>query len=555
MSEENQNITYRAALYDFHSARQRAAVEEILARLAGRSTELLSYQDVARTLRVKSSAERGRQNIPLSAIVGSVGRYHDFTRSFLPRNPSDEDRWARVKASLTDSQAGWPPIDVYKIGEFYFVLDGNHRVSVARQDGWTTIEANVIEVKTKVPFSPEVEPDDLIRMAEYAEFIDQTSLDDLRPDANLNISLPGQYPKLLEHIEVHRYFMGLDYKRDISYPEAVTHWYDTVYLPVTEIIRERGLLRWFPNRTEADLYLWLSEHRAALQAELGWEIPPAAAADQAVRQKLGAESTSETGAWRKSRLLDRYTETLFQNILVSVSGEPEGWAALHQAVEIARREGANLLGLHVYSESKPISAQEQEELQAQFSHICREAGVGGSLAVESGEPARKILERAILADLVALKISYPPSAGIGGLASPLRAILARSPRPVLALPGSPTDLSSAALAFDGSPKAKEALFIAAYLAERWQTPLTVFTGADSPSAQDYARQYLELHEVQATYLLGKPSAEALRQFVAETKPQLLLMGGYSGAFIKELTIGSTVDAMLRHSPAPILICR
>ena len=88
----------------------------------------------------------------------------------------------------------------------------------------------------------------------------------------------------LEHVEVHRHFMGLEQQREIPYQEAVAHWYDEVYLPVVEIIRQRGMLRDFPGRTETDLYIWLAEHRAALQDSLGWEIgPDAAAADLATR--------------------------------------------------------------------------------------------------------------------------------------------------------------------------------------------------------------------------------------------------------------------------------
>ncbi|MEJ5225977.1 MAG: hypothetical protein WHV44_16075, partial [Anaerolineales bacterium] len=266
---------YNNALEDFAEARRQAAIQDILARLTGQSNELLSFDEVARKLKLTSRTERGVQSIPLKAIVGSVGRYTDFTRTFLPRSDTNRDRWARVK-SLIDSPdgRGWPPIEVYKVGDVYFVLDGNHRVSVARQEGFETIEAHVIEVRSDVPLTPDLKPDDLILKAEYAEFLETTQLPKLRPGANLEVSVPGQYQKLLEHIEVHRYYMGLDLQRDISYEEAVAHWYDHVYLPLVEIIRERGVLRWFPGRTETDLYLWLSENRAALEADLGWHIRP-----------------------------------------------------------------------------------------------------------------------------------------------------------------------------------------------------------------------------------------------------------------------------------------
>lgn len=553
---ESRSDNFRQAVQDFHQARQRAAFEEILARMTGKPNQLLSYEEVAQKLKLQGRAERGIQTIPVKAIVGSVGRYTDFTRTFLPRQAVDEDRWARVKASLDDNPAGWPPIEVYKVGEAYFVLDGNHRVSIARQEGWETIEARVIEVKTNVPLTPDVSPDDLIIKAEYAAFLEETQLHTLRPEADLSVSIPGQYDKLREYIQVHRYFMGIDLQRDVSYEEALTHWYDTEYLPLVNIIRERGLLRHFPGRTETDLYLWLSEHRAALQDELGWQLRPDAVADVILQEQAGA-SLDKTGAWRQARLMDRYTEHLFYDILVPVSGEVESWRIVRQAILIAQREGAKLNGLHVVRTEKQAAGPKAQEVRERFQTLCREAGVEGSLAIESGEPARKILERAILTDLVMLKIVYPPGAGISALASPLRAIISRSPRPVLALPTSETGLDRAVLAFDGGAKSKEALFVAAYLAERWHTALTVFTGegANAAEAQETARQYLELHEIQAEYVVAKASPETLKRVAAERQANLILMGGYSGTIFKEVTVGSWVTYMLREQDAPVLICR
>jgi len=122
---------YHNALQDFNDARLKASMQEVLARLTGKSNELLSYEDVAEKLKLNVRSERGVHEIPLKAIVGSVGRYTDFNRSFLPLKNNDQERWARVKAVLDDlTSMGLPPIDVYQVGEVYFVLDGNHRVSV-----------------------------------------------------------------------------------------------------------------------------------------------------------------------------------------------------------------------------------------------------------------------------------------------------------------------------------------------------------------------------------------------------------------------------------------
>jgi hypothetical protein len=269
--------SWESANQDFRRARSQAKLEEIIARLTGRSAELLCYADVRQNLTATAPASRRLQDIPIDAIVGSVGRCTDFTRSFLPLKDSDRARWANVELAMTDLK-GLPPIEVYQIGQVYFVVDGNHRVSIARQFGSAYIQAYVTEIKTKLSLSPDDQPDDLIVKAEYAKFLQRTHLDELRPDGDLSMSVPGQYREIEEHIAAHRYLMGVEGEREIPYELAITDWYDTVYLPVVQIIREKDILRDFPDRTETDLYVWIAKHRAELAQEHGEEIRHEAAA-------------------------------------------------------------------------------------------------------------------------------------------------------------------------------------------------------------------------------------------------------------------------------------
>src|SRR3990170_6985301 len=133
---------YATAVRDFQRARQQAALEAIMARLTGRSVDLLPYDEVRQKLRAREAGLRELKDIPIEAIVGSVGRYLDFTRSFLPKHDSDGDRWTRVYVAV-DGQSGLPPIEVYQLSEAYFVRDGHHRVSVARQLGAEHVQAYV----------------------------------------------------------------------------------------------------------------------------------------------------------------------------------------------------------------------------------------------------------------------------------------------------------------------------------------------------------------------------------------------------------------------------
>jgi hypothetical protein len=252
---------------EFSRARQRAFIEEWLSFFTGRPNDLLPFEEVKQSLQLQDAAYKGLQEIKLDKIVGSTGRYRDFTRTFLPKNDTTQDRWRRVDA-VAHSEQGFPPIEVYQVGDVYFVRDGNHRVSVARTHGARTIEAAVIEYKTPVPVGPNDDLDDILLKMEQADFLKETHLDQLRPDQDLVFTEPGRYRLVKEHIIIHKYLREIACGCEISDEEAVASWYDGVYLPLVQLIRERDILKYFPGRTEADLYAWLILHRAALEAEM-----------------------------------------------------------------------------------------------------------------------------------------------------------------------------------------------------------------------------------------------------------------------------------------------
>jgi nucleotide-binding universal stress UspA family protein len=573
------HLGFSLAREDFRRARQRAALRDVLDRLTGKPSELLSYEEVRRKLHaLGTGVNRGIQNIPLDSIVGSAGRYTDFSRTFLPKNPNDEERWARVMALVTDpSGGGLPPIEVVKIGDAYFVQDGHHRVSVARRLGAKTIEAYVHEISTKVPLAPDADPDDLILKEEYASFLEKTQLNAVRPDAHLELTAAGMYADLFDHIQVHHYFMGLDEKRDVSLPEAAAHWYDTIYLPVVQAIRERNILREFPGRTEADLYLWVSEHRSELQQGWGEFISPQAAA-QDLAEKFGTRAWKvatrlgrslveavvpsalgagpRAGTWRETKAGDR-DEYLFDEILVPLNGGEAGWNALEQALIFARRERSRIHGLYVVrDDGDPV-----ETLRLEFARRCEQAGVTGGLAVEQGDVTRAILDRARLADLVILALSHPPAdQPFLRLESGFRALIQKCPRPILAVPRDPTPLDRALVAYDGGPKSKEALFVAAYMAAHWSIELAVLSvkgaGLDAKATLAEADDYLRTRGVRARRILrGGVVAEAVLQAADQEGSQLLILGGYGRNPVVEAVLGSQVDAVLRGSRLPILICR
>ncbi|NJN81078.1 MAG: hypothetical protein HC802_01515 [Caldilineaceae bacterium] len=253
----------------FRRSSTKAIVADIMGLITGVNTDLVRYDEVARKLKARQQIEMGTRMVPLEQIVGSVGRYRDFTRTFLPRSGVDLERWSRVDAAMNEL-AGLPPVELFKIGEAYFVRDGNHRISVARANGLDEIEAYVTEVMTNVPITADdFERDQWLIKAEYVDFLQQTELERLRPDHDLRFTEPGRYALLIKHIEVHRYFCNLELEHSsdpyrLSWEDAVTSWYDNIYMPVVEAIRNHELMERFPNRTEADLYLWIVYHRERL---------------------------------------------------------------------------------------------------------------------------------------------------------------------------------------------------------------------------------------------------------------------------------------------------
>jgi nucleotide-binding universal stress UspA family protein len=219
------------------------------------------------------------------------------------------------------------------------------------------------------------------------------------------------------------------------------------------------------------------------------------------------------------------------------------------------------------------NSEDAQGVQAEFNRRCEAAGIAGRLAFETGGVARSICQRARWTDLVVLSLNYPPAPQpIARLGSGLSTLLRRCPRPVLLVPksssqpsavlgqGSGRHLSCALLAYDGSPKAEEALFVATYLSGRWDIPLVVVTvveaGRTTSDTLARAQKYLETHGVQAEFVKESgPVAEAILKTAEEHDSEPIIMGGYGFSPVLEVVLGSAVDEVLRASRRPMLICR
>jgi len=108
---------------------------------------------------------------------------------------------------------------------------------------------------------------------EKARFQEKSGILSIRPDADIRCTLPGMYNRLLEHISVHRWYLGEARKSEVPFSEAVASWYDNVYTPLVDVILEQDILKDFPGRTETDLYLWIIRHQWHLRETYGEDIP------------------------------------------------------------------------------------------------------------------------------------------------------------------------------------------------------------------------------------------------------------------------------------------
>ena len=271
---------------DFTRARRRAFLRRIgafLRRDPG-SNRLLSFDEVRSALGAVQQVYLGMRTVPVAKIVGSVGRHRDFDRAFLPSKGDLGTRWKRIDQMMQRAEE-LPPISLYKIGDAYFVRDGNHRVSVAHQLGVEMIDAEVIELRSRIPIDSALTARDLLHKIEQRHLLERLPIDRVLPEVRLELSNVADYRRLATYIEAHGFRLSQLWRRYVSPEEVLRDWYAYQYVPVAEMVREDRILDAFPGRTELDLFLWIAEHRDRLALEARDEsISTEAAKDDIMRK-------------------------------------------------------------------------------------------------------------------------------------------------------------------------------------------------------------------------------------------------------------------------------
>ncbi|NIH85401.1 ParB N-terminal domain-containing protein [Amycolatopsis granulosa] len=257
------------AEHDFLRARRR----QVLSRLANwlrREPDdvniMLPFDEVVDALGYLSERRIGLRVIPLSSIVGSVDRGRDFDRRFRPTSGRVRERWERLALAARRGES-IPPIEVYRVGDLHFVIDGHHRVSVAYALGLTTIDAMVTEVRTKLNPQGIRYRGDLIVKDYRRLFLARVPLPG-EARASVVVTDPWDYAHLGEHVEAWGFRLMQDEGRFLDRPAVAKRWYEEEYQPVVEMLRQADLIG---DRTEAEAYMWVAGERYRLIRTHRWD--------------------------------------------------------------------------------------------------------------------------------------------------------------------------------------------------------------------------------------------------------------------------------------------
>jgi len=243
----------------FTKAMTKALGEEIRGVFLRRSMGLLPFEEVKEKLELWFATDLGIKNIPIDAIIGSQGRYRNFTRHFFPLNENLRNRWKHIERAVSSGKE-LPPCELYKVCNAYFVKDGHHRISVAKAQNRRFVQARVLEYECDVAMSSQTDPEKLAILETCHKFLKKTGLKKSR-NPDLHLTRLGGYQILMEHIERHKLFLEQQNREEVSLFDAAASWYDKIYLPMADLIKKNRIMTQFPHRTEADFYIWMVKFR------------------------------------------------------------------------------------------------------------------------------------------------------------------------------------------------------------------------------------------------------------------------------------------------------
>lgn len=268
---------------DFLRARRHQVLSALAAWVRNDSHDVvksLSFTEAVDALGRRGERNLGVQVIPMEAIVGSVDKVRDFDRRFRPTSGRSRERWERMARKSRTGEA-FPPIEVYKLGELYFVRDGHHRVSVGRALGAREIEAHVTEIDTVISTTDVGRRSDLDRLHWRRLFLQRVPLTG-PARAEIQVTNPVFYARLAESIEAWATRLMHHEETYLDQPTMAQRWYDEEYLPVLAMIDEADVRG--PDETGADAYIRVARERYRLIREHAWNSDVMARISQGSRR-------------------------------------------------------------------------------------------------------------------------------------------------------------------------------------------------------------------------------------------------------------------------------
>jgi len=256
------------AQHDFMRARRRATIAKLIARLRLEPDDVnlvLPYDEVIAALGFVSEHSIGLQVVPLDQIVGSVGRGRDFDRRFRPTSGRSRARWEQLAAAARRGDS-FPPVDLVKVAQLYFVRDGHHRVSVARALGRDDIDAYVTEVQTRVDADEAIRLSDLAHKSHERVFFERVPLP-APARSEIELSDPSDYDELAEAVEAWGFRAMQSKGERLDRAQTAELWLETEYRPVVAMLREAGLVE---GCTDTEAYMNIAAERYRLLRTHEW---------------------------------------------------------------------------------------------------------------------------------------------------------------------------------------------------------------------------------------------------------------------------------------------
>ena len=253
---------------DFMRARRR----QVLSRLAGRLRRspddvslILPYNEVVAALGFRGESHLGLRTIKLDSVVGSAESRRDFDRHFRPTSGRVRQRWERLALAQRRGES-IPPIEVYQVGDLYFVQDGHHRVSIAMASRQRTIDAYVTQVLTQVPAQGIRGRRDLVMKSYQRIFMDRVPLPEAAY-ANLTCTDPWSYAELGENVEAWGFRYMQAERRYFTREQIARRWFSTEFTPVVRMLRAADLIG---SGTDAEAYMRVASQRYRLMRTHEW---------------------------------------------------------------------------------------------------------------------------------------------------------------------------------------------------------------------------------------------------------------------------------------------